>query len=246
MTTRIAMWSGPRNISTAMMRSFENRDDTDVIDEPFYAYYLSTTGINHPMRTDVINSQDTDFSTIVRTLTQSTQADRNAKMIFYQKHMTHHMLPEANLDWTSLVLNCFLIRDPAYVVASYAKKRQTVTEQDIGIVRQWRLYQEISDLTKQTIPVIDARQFLLKPEQHLQQLCKLFKIPFSENMLRWPKGRRASDGIWASHWYEKVEDSTGFIPFEETSVTLTAKQQLVVDQSKPYYEQLLASQLIQD
>lgn len=235
MTRRIAMWSGPRNISTAMMRSFENRSDTVVIDEPFYAFYLVATGIDHPMREAVISNQETNWRLIVSTLTEQSRNEA----IFYQKHMTHHMLPELDLGWTNNVSNCFLIRDPEYVVASYARKRESVTEQDIGIRRQFDLYQEISDITGQSIPVIDARQFLLAPEAHLRLLCAEFKIPFTSDMLSWPRGPRSSDGVWASHWYENVEQSTCFEPFRRPVIDLTTEQRSVADKAQPYYEQLL-------
>ena len=233
------MWSGPRNISTAMMRSFENRDDTQVIDEPFYAWYLHTTGIEHPMNREVIASQPTDWRTVANTLS----AERKDIAVVYQKHMTHHMLPEIDLDWTSGLRNCFLIRDPVYVVNSYAKKRDTLTQDDIGIRRQFELYNEIADITEQQIPVVDAAQFLRNPERHLRALCTHFGIGYSEKMLHWPKGRRDSDGVWAAHWYEVVELSTGFQPFTAPEVNLSPLQQKIADEPGEYYQLLLSKSL---
>ena len=236
MTIRIGMWSGPRNISTAMMRSFENRDDTVVVDEPFYAYYLHATGMAHPMREQVIASQPTDWTDVTAALVR----DLDDADIVYQKHMTHHMLHEIELDWTAALRNCCLIRDPKYVVASYARKRESVTQDDIGILRQYELYTEITAITGQDIPVIDATRFLADPEAGLHRLCERLAIPYSDRMLHWPTGRRASDGVWAAHWYEVVEQSTGFQAFSAGDVALTAEQQSIVDEASDYYQALLA------
>jgi hypothetical protein len=233
------MWSGPRNISTAMMRSFENRADTVVVDEPFYACYLHLTGIDHPMRDEVIASQPTDWRTVASTLS----GDREGVDIIYQKHMTHHMLPEIDLGWTSTLQNCFLIRDPEYVVKSYSRKRDTISPDDIGIRRQLELYEEISAITGQDIPVIDATRFLADPEAALRRLCKRLAIPFSADMLHWPRGRRASDGVWAAHWYEAVEQSTGFRAAATPAISLSPGQQAVADEAREYYEVLLVKSL---
>jgi len=236
MTIRIAMWSGPRNISTAMMRAFEHRQDTCVVDEPFYAYYLRTTGIDHPMGELVIQSQPGNWKSIAEHLsTRDCEQE-----IYYQKHMTHHMLDEVDLDWTRGLVNCFLIRHPKYVVNSYSKKRASISEDDIGIKRQYELYKEISDLSAQDIPVIDARLFLQAPEASLRKLCEQIGITFTDDMLSWPPGRRDSDGVWASHWYEAVEKSTGFQPFEEPEIDLSPEYQAVVDEAQEYYDLLLA------
>jgi len=230
------MWSGPRNISTAMMRSFENRADTVVVDEPFYACYLHSTGIHHPMNEEIIASQSTDWAAVAAALTD----DRDNTPIVYQKQMTHHMLPGIDLAWTRSLRNCFLIRDPKYVVSSYVRKRDSVNQDDIGIRRQYELYLELSELTDQDIPVIDSKQFLLDPESGLRRLCQRLNIPFSQKMLTWPGGRRASDGVWAAHWYEAVEHSTGFQAFTAPKVCLSAEQQDIVDAANHYYGLLLA------
>lgn len=240
MSIGIAMWSGPRNISTAMMRSFENRPDTAVVDEPFYACYLHATGMDHPMREEVIVSQSTDWGEVAEGLS----VDRAREAFVYQKHMTHHMLAQIDLDWTATVRNCFLIRDPAAVVSSYVRKRDSVTGQDIGIKRQYQLYQDISSISGQNIPVIDATAFLKNPERGLRKLCELLGVPFSESMLSWPPGRRSSDGVWAPHWYQAVEQSTGFqafiSPSAATRVSLSSEQRAVVDEADEYYRRLLA------
>ena len=235
MTVRIAMWSGPRNISTAMMRAFENRADTTVVDEPFYAYYLQHSGAVHPMSQQVIDSQSTDWETVARDLsTKPCSAG-----VFYQKHMTHHMLTEIDLSWTRELKNCFLIRDPEYVVNSYSAKMDSVGQDDIGIRRQFELYEEISKISGQVIPVIDAKAFLLDPETGLRQLCEGFDIPFSKQMLEWPRGPRDSDGVWASHWYGAVENSTGFQPYKESAISLSRHQQKIADEAQEYYQKML-------
>ena len=233
------MWSGPRNISTAMMRSFENRADTVVVDEPFYACYLQLTGIDHPMREEVIASQPTDW----RVVAQALSGDLDGVDIIYQKHMTHHMLPQIDLGWTRVLQNCFLIRDPGLVVRSYSSKRDTLTADDIGMRRQLELYREISSITGQDIPVIDATRFLADPETALRRLCKRLAIPFSRRMLQWPRGRRASDGVWAPHWYQAVEQSTGFRTAAPPAISLSPHQQAVADEARKYYDVLLAKSL---
>ncbi|MFT7684824.1 MAG: hypothetical protein ACI9FB_000165 [Candidatus Azotimanducaceae bacterium] len=233
-TTRIAMWSGPRNISTAMMRSWENRMDTVVVDEPFYAYYLNESGIKHPMVEEVIRSQSTCWKDIVDLLTKQVIEEN----IYYQKHMTHHILDNSDMSWTKDVTNCFLIRDPLYVVNSYAKKRDNITIEDIGVKRQFELFEEISGISGQKIPLIDSRAMLLDPKNTLLNLCSIFEIPFLESMMSWPVGKRDSDGIWGEHWYQAVEASSGWQEFEEQDIKLSRKHQRVADESMAYYRAL--------
>jgi hypothetical protein len=213
------------------MRSFENRPDTSVIDEPFYAYYLNRTGIEHPGSDAVIASQATDWQEVARQVTQ----DPLTTEINYQKHMTHHMLDEVDLHWTTALKHCFLIRDPLHVVSSYSKKRDSVTAEDIGIERQRRLYEEISQITGQNIPIIDSKDVLLDPESAMSKLCEVLSIPFMEHMLHWPAGRRDSDGVWASHWYESVEASTGFVPYKEPSIKVSDELMAIAEAAKPHY-----------
>lgn len=234
MTLRIAMWSGPRNISTAMMRSWENRSDCSVVDEPFYAHYLHETQSPHPMFDEVVASQSKHYDTVAHQLSRG----RVDSPIQYQKLMTHHMLPECNLDWTLELQHCFLIRDPAYVINSYTNSRGVCTSDDIGIQRQFELFESIQTLTGQSIPVIDSASVLRDPESVLRQLCERLSIPFERNMLSWPSGKRASDGVWASHWYHSVEKSTRFAAGTTKPFTLNAQQQALADQLMPYYESM--------
>lgn len=207
---RIAMWSGPRNISTAMMRSFGARSDCAVIDEPFYAAYLFDSGQDHPMRGRVIASQPTDWRTVVRRITGPIP---DQKPIWYQKHMTHHMLPHYGRFWMSDMRNCFLIRDPARMIASYAVKwDQDLTVEMMGLRAQRDIFEQAADILGAPPPVVDADDILMNPASVLAPLCDGLGISFSDEMLSWPSGRRETDGVWAEHWYGAVEASTGFKP----------------------------------
>jgi hypothetical protein len=207
MALRIAMWSGPRNISTAMMRAWGNRPDTFVCDEPFYAYYLEKTGREHPGVDEVIAAGETDWRKVIAQLTGDVPG---GKRIFYQKQMTHHLLPEIDRDWLGNVTNCFLIRDPAEVIVSYLKKSGEMSLEDIGFVQQEEIFQFVCDATGAVPPVIDARDVLQDPEQILRLLCESVGVEFTEAMLSWPAGLRQTDGIWAKHWYNEVANSTRF------------------------------------
>lgn len=234
MTVRIAMWSGPRNISTAMMRSWENRKDCSVVDEPFYAFYLHQTQSPHPMFDAVVDSQPTEFDCVSAQLSQAPcQTD-----IQYQKHMTHHMLGNCDLSWTKSLKHCFLIREPAYVINSYTNSRGECSSDDIGIVRQFELYQSISEISGQKIPVIDSLSVLQNPEGMIKALCASLDVPFEQSMLSWSKGRRASDGVWADHWYNSVEQSTGFSSASVQPIQLNLEQQKLAEKLEPYYQSL--------
>jgi hypothetical protein len=232
---RIAMWSGPRNISTALMRSFGARTDTDVVDEPFYATYLKSTGLAHPMREEVLASQSHDWREVVRMLLDATP---NGRAIFYQKHMTHHMLPEIGCDWMVRCRNVFLIRNPFLVLASYATKRTDVTLSDIGIVRQHELFEREAERLGSAPAVIDGADVLTDPSRILAELCRSLNIEFQESMLRWPAGRRVTDGVWAPAWYEAVERSTGFAKPTFAVPVLTDELRWIADAAMPHYEAL--------
>lgn len=238
--TQIAMWSGPRNISTALMRAFENRPDTIVWDEPFYAHYLKSTGLDHPMAREIIEAYETDWRAIVKRLTQEPQ---HTATIFFQKHMTHHMLPYIDLDWLGRVSNCFLIRNPIRVINSYILKRQTCTIDDLGYARQLEIYEEVVQLTGCVPPIIDADDLLAEPEQMLNRLCGELGIPFTQNMLLWPTGRREDDGIWGRHWYNVVENSRGFSKPTPKKLSLSQEMQDTADEAKEFYDLLYSNRL---
>ncbi|MGQ9365486.1 sulfotransferase-like domain-containing protein [Azospirillum sp. ST 5-10] len=235
-SVRIAMWSGPRNISTAMMRAWENRPDTAVVDEPFYAVYLAATGLDHPGREAVLASQPTDWRTVAAALTEAPVP--GGRPVFYQKHMTHHMVPAVDLGWTGRVRNAFLIRDPAEVVASYVERRGSVDLADIGVVRQAELFDREADRLGRAPPVVDARDVLDDPAAALARLCAALDVPFTAAMLRWPAGRRATDGVWAPHWYASVERSTGFGPPPPRAPALAGDLLRVAEAARPHYERL--------
>jgi hypothetical protein len=230
MTVRIAMWSGPRNLSTATMRAWENRPDTVVVDEPLYAYYLAATGIDHPGRDAVIASQPTDWRTVVATLTEAPLPE--PATIEYQKHMTHHVLPDVDLGTLAPLRHAFLIRDPRRVLASYARVREQPTLEDLGLPQQVALFRRFGG------PVVDSDDLLRDPETTLRRLCAALDVPFDAAMLSWPAGPRDSDGVWAPHWYASVEASTGFGPYRATPPDLPEHLHPLAETCRPYYDEL--------
>jgi hypothetical protein len=242
---RIALWSGPRNISTAVMRAFENRPDTAVIDEPFYAAWLAVSGAEHPMRAEVLADQPTDWRRVVAGLLGPAPGGR---AIFYQKHMAHHMSPDIELSWMSRCRNAFLIRAPEEVLASYVARRGEATLEDIGVVRQSEIFDAEAQRLGSAPPVIEARDVLEDPRGMLGALCAALGVTFTEAMLRWPAGRRSSDGIWAPAWYHAVERSTGFAaPNRRTAPEdLDPGARAVAEAARPYYERLARYRLQPD
>lgn len=232
----VAMWSGPRNISTAMMRAWENRSDCHVVDEPLYAHYLSVTGLEHPARDEVLNTQDRDWRNVVASLARRPADGR----IFYQKHMTHHITADVELEWLAELEHCFLIRDPDEVVSSYTAVREDCAAEDLGYVQQRRIFDHVSSLADDLPPVIDARDVLEDPEGVLRALCARMAIAFDPAMLTWPAGPRESDGVWAPYWYAAVERSTGFAPYRPRRIELSAAQRTISDACRPHYEALHA------
>jgi hypothetical protein len=230
---RLAVWSGPRNISTALMRSWENRPDTRVVDEPLYAHYLAVTGLDHPARDEVIAAGETSWRTVVAELTAPVEG------VYYQKHMTHHLVPSLPRDWIGALTNVLLIRDPAEVVASYARSRAGVRAEDIGLVQQAELFDRLGPDT----PVIDAADFLRAPEPYLRWLCDFAGVAFTDRMLHWPAGPRDSDGVWAPYWYDAVLASTGFAPYRPRETQLTGAAREAAERSRPHYERLHAARL---
>lgn len=236
------MWSGPRNISTAMMRAWENRGDCAVTDEPFYAAYLQATGIDHPGRDEVIAAGATDWREVAARLLGPPP---NGKPIWYQKQMCQHILPGMEIDWIHQLTNIFLIRDPAAVVASYVRSRRTdeITLEEIGLPQQARLFDAVTENLGHAPPVIESGEFLDEPEGHLRALCRQLEIPFLPSMLSWPPGPRESDGIWAPHWYDSVLSSTGFSPPAPREIKLSGQAAEVAEACRPFYKKLLAHRL---
>lgn len=238
---RIGMWSGPRNISTAMMRAWENRPDCAVSDEPLYAAYLARTGLDHPGRDEVIAAGDTDWRRVAAALLGPAPGD---KPVWYQKHMAQHLLPGMDHDWIHGLHNVFLIRDPDEVVSSYLRSRATVAPADIGLLQQAELFDELAQATGNPPLVIDSGDFLAAPEPFLRALCAALGLGFTENMLHWPPGRRDSDGVWAPYWYDTVWKSTGFEPASaRPAPVLDDAARTVANACRPAYEKLRAARL---
>jgi hypothetical protein len=232
---RIAMWSGPRTVSTALMRAWENRPDTVVADEPLYAFYLDRTGLAHPGREQVIASQPTRWQTVIRALT--TAPLPAGRTVFYAKHMTHHLLPEVDREALAPLLHAFLIRDPRELLASYARVRATPTLDDLGLWQQAEIFDRFGG------PVVDASDLLEHPEAVLCALCAALGVPFTTAMLSWPAGPRESDGVWAPHWYGSVWRSTGFGPYHPPERVLPPRLAALADQCQSFYQRLRASRL---
>ncbi len=232
---RIAMWSGPRNLSTAMMYAFAARGDCAVVDEPFYGAYLKATGIDHPMKEAVIAAQDTDPLAVGRALLGPVPQGQS---LYYQKHMTLHMIPAFDRGFMRGLTNVFLIRHPARVVASYAKKREALTLADLGFVQQADLFDEVANWLGHAPLVIDSGDIRADPGKALANLCADLGIPFTARMLHWPAGPKPYDGVWASHWYAAVHSSSGFEDPEGPLPELSGHFAILAAQALPYYERL--------
>lgn len=232
---RIAMWSGPRNISTAMMRAWENRPDCWVVDEPLYAHYLTQVSVAHPGVEEVVAHHETDWRRVIEDLTGPVP---HGRAIYYQKHMAHHWLPHLRGDWVLRLSNAFLIRHPAEMLVSLSAKMGTPALRDTGLPQQVEIFRFIRARIGTTPPVLDAADVLKDPRGALSRFCELVGVPFSDRMLSWPAGRRATDGIWARHWYEAVERSTGFEPYMARPRTVPAELEPLLEECLVYYEEL--------
>jgi hypothetical protein len=256
---RIAMWSGPRNISTAMMRAWGNRVDTTVIDEPFYAYYLERTGKKHPGAAEVIAQSETDWRKVVSHLTGLIGQSRHKgpSHIFFQKQMTHHLLPEIGREWIVDLTNCFLIRDPREVILSYIKKNPEPELEDLGFVQQCEIFNFLREKVgtsrrdvhgRRSAPslpiVVDAKDVLESPERILRLLCDAIGVEFDDAMLSWPPGLRDTDGIWAKHWYDEVARSTSFQPYRPKEDPVPERLCEIHDRCRECYDRLYQYRLL--
>ncbi len=231
----IAMWSGPRNISTALMRSWSSRRDTAVVDEPFYAHYLLSTGYDHPAASEIIRHYESDWRKVVANLL----AGSGGEAISYQKHMTQHMLPHIDRSWLRQVHNCFLLREPRRMLLSFAKVIPEPTLEQTGLPQQLELFNFVRQETGRIPPVIEARDVLQRPERSLRRLCAALDVHFDKAMLSWKAGRRDSDGIWAKHWYAAVEASTAFAPYQEDDRALPEKMRGLLEECDALYQEML-------
>ena len=237
---KIAMWSGPRNLSTAMMYAFAARGDCAVRDEPFYAAYLKATGLDHPMAAQIIASQETDPARVAAACAGPIP---DGKPLLYQKHMTVHMLAAFDRGFMAGCTNVFLIRHPARVVASYAAKRENPTLLDIGFIQQAELFDEVAGRTGTRPIVIDSHDIRDNPKAAIAALCRALGISFVEKMLHWPSGGHPDDGVWASHWYGAVHRSTGFADPEGPLPSLSVAGEKLAKAAMPYYDRLAAHRL---
>ena len=235
MTIRIAMWSGPRNLSTAMMRSFSSRRDTFVSDEPFYGCFLKATGADHPMRDEVIAAMDCDWRSVIASLRGPPP---EGSQIWYSKQMWHHMAGPVGYQDFAGFTHAFLIREPEQMIASYLRKREAAAFEDFGLERQSDFFEREADRLGRAPPVIDANEVLADPDGVLSSLSAALGIAWDPAMLSWAPGRRATDGPWAPHWYAAVEASTGFGPPDTEPVELDGPAKQIAEQCRPYYEQL--------
>lgn len=244
---RLAMWSGPRNISTAFMRAWGNREDTVVVDEPFYAHYLEVTGIEHPGRAEILAHHERDWRKVATSLLAPVPT---GVRILYQKQMAHHLLPHMGREWLDDVTHAFLIRDPRPMVASLSEKLVDFDLLATGLPQQVEIFEHVVARTGRTPPVLDAADLLRQPEGMLRQLCDALDVPFSARMLWWPPGRRDTDGVWARHWYERVEASSGFEPPGSPGDTepgeLSPRLAAIEAQCRPLYDTLRAHRLHAD
>ena len=236
------MWSGPRNISTALMRSWASRADTRVIDEPFYAHYLKETGYDHPGAREIIAAYESDWRLVVDQLL----ANDNGKAIYYQKHMTQHMLQHIDRSWLSHISNCFLIRDPRRMLLSFSKVIPNPRIDQTGLPQQVELFNYVRRATGRIPPVIAARDVLRDPEGALRQLCAALDVAFDRAMLRWPRGRHPSDGIWGAHWYASVERTTSYAPYQEDATPVPDNLRPLLRECQELYAQIAPYRLRQD
>ncbi len=237
---RIAMWSGPRNISTAMMRSFENRSDSRVCDEPLYAHYLKQTGLDHPGREEVIEHHETDWRRVVAELLSDPP---EGETVYYQKHMAHHLLPEMDRAWLQRLENCFLIREPREMLTSLMRKLPDIRLEDTGLPQQVEIMRLVEEEQGENPVILDARDVLEDPRRMLGSLCDRLAIPFEAGMLAWPAGPRESDGIWAKYWYEAVEKSTGFQAYRRKDDALPSELDSLLADCNQFYDLLYSRRL---
>ena len=232
----ICLWSCPRNVSTALMYSFAQREDTCVFDEPLYAHYLKISGANHPAREEVLQSLENDGNKVVQDVIL-----QKSKKILFHKLMTHFLI-DIDTAFLSKVYNIILIRNPEEIIASYSKVIPNPKLEDIGVKQQYELYLSLEEQCKRPI-VLDSKYLLQNPELILNKLCDILEIPFDEKMLKWGKGARKEDGVWASYWYKNIHNSTGFLPYTKREITLTGSNAELAEECLPYYKFLTTKSL---
>ena len=230
----VACWSGPRNISTALMRSWSSRSDTFVTDEPFYAYYLSETKLKHPMHMEIINKYSTDYIKIVNYLNSKTP---DGKKIWYQKHMAHHILNLNDIEWITNFENCILLRHPKEVISSYSNKNKLNSFEELGYRQQYEIIRLLKKKNKSFI-IIDSSELLQNPAKVLDVWCKKINIKYEQSMLNWEKGNHINDGIWWKSWYDNVIKTTGFQKYKKKDINIESEYDSIYNESMKYYTYL--------
>ena len=234
------MWSGPRNLSTALMRSWDSRGDTYVTDEPLYSYYLTQTDLEHPGRDEILATHDPDWRLVVDYLQGPVPGGHP---IWYQKHLAHHLVGDISMDWIENLSNCILIRDPAEVLVSYLKINSEATVEGLGFIQQQKLFDALTASMGHHPPVLDARDLLLAPEQMLSALCERLQVQFTPKMLTWKPGLRPTDGVWARHWYDAVSRSTGWQKYRPKSEPVPEAFVSLYEECKSYYDYLFSHRI---
>ena len=230
----VACWSGPRNISTALMRSWSSRSDTFVTDEPFYAYYLSKTKLKHPMHMEIINKYSTNYTEIVNYLNSKTP---DGKKIWYQKHMAHHILNLNDIEWITNFENCILLRHPKEVISSYSNKNKLNSFEELGYRQQYEIIKLLKKKNKSFI-IIDSSELLQNPAKVLGAWCKKINIKYEQSMLNWKKGNHINDGIWWKSWYDNVIKTTGFQKYKKKDINIESEYDSIYNESMKYYTYL--------
>ena len=232
----ICLWSCPRNVSTALMYAFAQREDTQVFDEPLYAHYLKVSGAQHPVREQVLQALENDGDKVV----QEVILQESNKLLFH-KLMTHFLI-DIDTEFLSEVINVIFIRNPEEIITSYAKVIPNPKMNDIGVRQQYELYLSLEERGGKPI-VLDSKYLLQNPELILNKLCNILEIPFDKKMLKWGKGARKEDGVWASYWYKNIHNSTGFLPYTKREITLTGSNAELAEECLPYYKFLTTKSL---
>ena len=229
------MWSGPRNVSTALMRAWGNRSDTFVTDEPLYAHYLKVTRLPHPGADETVRVHESDWRKVVGWLTGPVP---QGKRVWYQKHMSHHLLPDVGTEWLDRVTNCFLLREPREMITSLTEFIPKPVLTDTGLPQQVAIFERVREKTGRVPPVVDAKDLLTNPRGVLTKLCEAVGVGFEEGMLSWPAGLRETDGVWAKHWYDKVAVTTGFAPYKAKVEEVPKELGGLLEECGPLYQKL--------
>ena len=228
----LSLWSGPRNVSTALMYSFLQHPAIHVIDEPLYAHYLSKTSVSHPGDKEVLLTMEHDGEKVLKKIVSETKKFQ----IVFLKNMAHHWIG-LDSSWLDKYDNIFLIRDPKQMLPSLVNQLPKPILRDTGLKTQVEIYDRLQKQGKQPI-IIDAKYLLKNPKKILRIVFKHLGLPFSTRMLKWPKGPKREDGIWAKYWYHNVHQSEEFTPYYAKKEPFPEHLNELLDECTPYYQYL--------